>query len=173
MINYLRKYKINKLLSTKIQSYILVQILPVKSSIFIEWVKMLSLFNITVKSLKSKQTGGILSSTYNKKYNSIFKNLFKGFLVMLQPTNFLFFENFFEFTKKNKNLNIIKIIKICAFFEGFFYNLDFIKKSLFLKKNFLVLNLKMPFFFIKKIVCIYTNLLFILKFKKNNGKTNI
>ena len=54
MVSLLRKYKLEKRLFQKTETFLVVQILPVKEHFYIEWVLKLAKYSIDVKFLKTK-----------------------------------------------------------------------------------------------------------------------
>jgi len=130
MIQYLRKHKLEKLLFSKPQTYFILQLLPVKESFFVEWVDALAKYDIQVKFLKTKQSGGLLRSTSSKTHETCLKTMFNGNTIYLQPTRSLkgsFFKQYFRFVKENPTLFIQKknqYIITHVYDAGTFYHVD-------------------------------------------------
>ncbi len=130
MIQCLRKHKLEKLLFSKPKTYFILQLLPVKEHYFVEWVDMLSKYNIQVKFLKTKQSGGLLRTSSSKIQEICLKKVFNGSTLYLQPFKSFegsFFKQFLQFTKDNQNLLINskkKYIITHVYDSGNFYHVN-------------------------------------------------
>jgi len=130
MIHYLRKHKLEKLLFSQPQTYLILQLLPVKECYFLEWVNALAKYNIQVKFLKTKQSGGLLRSISPQTHELCLKTIFNGNSVYLQPEPSFkgsFFKQYFRFVKEKSSLFIqlkSQYVITHVYDEGVFYHVD-------------------------------------------------
>ena len=140
MVSLLRKYKLEKRLFQKTETFLVVQILPVKEHFYIEWVLKLAKYSIDVKFLKTKQGYGILTSFFNQKRP--FKKLFTGSVIYLSlKPNFegSLFMQLHLFLKETSSLFINKNKRwqsLGAYEKGQFYHIRSLSQDHFLTNTF-------------------------------------
>ena len=140
MVSLLRKHKLEKRLFRKTETFLVVQMLPVKEHFYIEWVLALAVYGIEVKFLKTKQGYGLLTSFFNQK--TPFKKLFTGstLFLSLKPKNEgSLFIQLHTFLNENKNLFINKNKRwasLGAYDKGRFYHIKSLTTTCFLTNTF-------------------------------------
>jgi hypothetical protein len=96
---YLKKYKLEKLFNEKLESFLIVELLPIKENQLVNLVQNINKLGLEVKSIKTSTAGGILKNLLGK---GLAENLYKGNLVLVYPR---------QATKAEDHDNLIQLAK--------------------------------------------------------------